>query len=183
MPDVSLVLFVGAGIAAAGGLGALWTLIRHRDRRGPGAASGTTVVASDTGVAPVMMLFDPEIGLRGKPDYVLQELHGDKPLLVALELKPNRRSNRVYESDAVQIAAYTLMLRAEYGEQAATFGYMQYPTGTVRVELKPALQSRVAEIARAIRRGRRALVVHRSHDNAARCVSCAMRSHCDERLA
>ena len=183
MPDVSLVLFVAAGIAAAGGLGALWALTRYRDRGGFRAAAATTVVASDTGAAPVMMLRDPGIGLRGRPDYVLRELHGDSQLLVALELKPNRRSNRVYESDAVQIAAYTLMLRAEYGDRAATFGYMRYPSGTVRVELKPALQSRVAEIARGIRRDRRALVVHRSHDNAARCVSCAMRSSCDERLA
>ena len=183
MPDVSLVLFVAAGIAAAGGLGALWTLIRYRYRRGPGAASGTTVVGSDTGVASVMMLRDPEIGLRGKPDYILRELHVDRQLLVALELKPNRRSTRVYESDAVQIAAYTLMLRAEYGDEAATFGYMRYPSGIVRVELNPTLEARVAEIARAIRRDRRAPAVHRNHDNAARCISCAMRSSCNERLA
>ena len=183
MREVSLVLFIAAGIAGAAGLAALWALTRHRDRGGSRAASSTTVVASDTGVAPVMMLRDPEIGLRGKPDYVLRELHGDRQLLVALELKPSRRNNRVYESDAVQIAAYTLMLRAEYGNQAATFGYMRYPSGTVRVELKPALEARVAEIARAIRRDRRAAVVHRSHHNAARCVNCAMRSSCDERLA
>ena len=183
MRDASLVLFIAAGIAASAGLAALWALTRHRDRGGSRASPATTVVASDTRVAPVMMLRDPEIGLRGRPDYVLRELHGDRQLLVALELKPNRRSNRVYESDAVQVAAYTLMLRAKYGDDAATFGYMRYPSGTVRVELRPALQSRVAEIAGAIRRDRRALVVHRSHDNAARCISCAMRSNCDERLA
>jgi CRISPR/Cas system-associated exonuclease Cas4 (RecB family) len=89
----------------------------------------------------------------------------------------------VLESDAVQVAAYTLLLRATYGEAAASFGYLRDQSGTVRIDLTPALQRRVEEIAHAIRRDRRALVVHRSHAFAARCAGCAVPAHCDERLA
>jgi hypothetical protein len=33
-----------------------------------------------------------------------------------------------------------------------------------------------------VRRGRRASVVHRSHSVRARCASCPVRHHCNERL-
>lgn len=83
----------------------------------------------------------------------------------------------------MQVAAYAILLQAIYGEVAAPFGYVRYQYGTVRVDLTPELRRRVEEIVRAIRRDRRALVVHRSHGIAARCAGCAVRGHCDERLA
>jgi len=141
-------------------------------------------VASDTGAGPpAVTLRDARLGLRGKPDYVLQEEHRGRVLLVALELKPTRRSGRVSESDAVQVAAYVLLVQATYGASAAPFGYVRYQSGTVRIDLTPELRHRVEEIVRSIRRDRGARVVHRSHGIAARCAGCAVRAHCDERLA
>jgi CRISPR/Cas system-associated exonuclease Cas4 (RecB family) len=89
----------------------------------------------------------------------------------------------VLESDAVQVATYTLLLQATYGEAAASFGYLRDQSGTVRIDLTPKRRRRVEEIVHAIRRDRRALVVHRSHAVAARCTACAIRAHCRERLA
>lgn len=184
MPPEPYVLLLALA-ATACGLAGIAVLHWHcRQRRGRRAAQHAVVVASDTGAGPpAVVLRDARLGLRGRPDYVLRAMEGDRPLLVALELKPTRRSTRVLESDAVQVAAYTLLLQAAYGATAASFGYLRYQSGTVRVEVTAKLRRRVEAIVRAIQRDRGALVVHRSHGIAARCAGCAMRGHCDERLA
>jgi CRISPR/Cas system-associated exonuclease Cas4 (RecB family) len=183
--DVSAVLFVLgilAGVAGAVGLAILW---RYQRRTGFRLtwSRGAAIVASDTGVVPALALREPALGLRGRPDYVLAEGGGKDGRLVPFELKPTRRSRRLYESDAVQIGVYLLALRATYGERAARFGYVRYATGTFRVDLTEELERRVREIAAAIRAGRRAAVVRRSHAVAARCARCAVRDYCDEALA
>lgn len=182
MPSLSTLLILAAGAAVVGSVGLL-IVWRYRRSTGTRRAHGTRIVASDTGVVPAMVLRDPSLGLRGKPDYVLEEDVDDRRALVPLELKPTRRGRRVYEGDAVQVGAYTLLLRAVYGGRAARFGYVRYSTGTFRVELTPELERRVRGIVAAIRGGREAAVIHRSHNIPGRCVHCAMRPHCDEALA
>lgn len=176
---VAILLLTLAGIAAIGGCIGLALL--HR-RHSLSAAGGVEIVASDTGAVAPMILRDPSLGLSGKPDYVLRETHGGGERLVALELKPARRSNRVYESDAVQVSTYAMLLRASYGDQAAAFGYLRYATGTFEIRLTPARERQVTGIVAAIRRARVAAIVNRSHDIPARCAGCAMRPHCNERL-
>ena len=83
----------------------------------------------------------------------------------------------------VQIGAYLLALRATHGERAARFGYVRYATDTFRVELSEALETRVRDIVAAVRAGRGAAVVHRSHAIPARCANCPVRERCDEALA
>ena len=116
------------------------------------------IVASDTGVISAVVLRDPILRLRGKPDYVLVEDSGGRHELVPLELKPTRRARRVYESDAVQVGAYLLLLRATYGDRAAPFGYVRYVTGTFRIDLTLDLESRIGATVAAVRRGRRTAV-------------------------
>lgn len=182
-PGRALFAFTAAACSIAGIVGIV--LLRWRRAQWPAhrAVERAVVVASDTGGGPAaVMLRDARFGLRGKPDYVLRTVERGRAQLVALELKPTRKSGRVLESDAVQVAAYTLLLKATYGEAAASFGYLRYQSRTVRVELTPELRGRLEEIVQAIRRDRHAALVHRSHRIAARCAACAMRARCTERL-
>lgn len=184
MTSLSITLLVLAGVVA--GLGGVGLLILWRHRRATGfvtaRGAGITIVASDTGVVPAIVLRDPSMGLRGKPDYVLEQNIDGRRVLAALELKPTRRARRVYESDAVQVGAYMLLLRAVYGDRAARFGYVRYSTGAFRIELTSELERRVRGIVSAVRGAKQAAVVHRSHAVPARCRNCAMRTHCDESL-
>jgi hypothetical protein len=184
VPSLRLALLVAALIAVAGAVALLVIVNWYRRRTGLGPELGApaTVVASDTGAAPPARLREPTLGLRGRPDYLLEQKVDERTLLVPLELKPTRRSARVYESDAVQLGAYLLALRAMVHERAAPFGYVRYATGTFRVPLTDALERRVRAIVAAIRTGRTAAVVHRDHDVPARCVNCPVREHCDEAL-
>lgn len=178
-----LALALAAAAVGVVCLAALWLL-----RRSAGLPSSSgrlpEVVASDTGAAASVLLRDSELGLRGRPDYVIEERAADGATLLApVEVKPSRRSIRLYESDELQLVAYLLALRAEHGAGAAGHGYVRYAAQTFRVELTPALEARVREIVAAVRAGRSAAVVHRSHDLPQRCANCPVRDRCDERLA
>ena len=144
---------------------------------------GSGIAASDTGAAPAILLRDPSLGLRGKPDYLLRSRIDGHERLVPVEVKPTRRSRRLYDSDRVQLGAYLLALRSTAGEEAAAFGVVRYATESFHVELTAALEADVRSIVLAIRAGRALSRVHRSHDSVARCRSCAVRHACDESLA
>lgn len=177
--------YVIVGLAAAALLGALAVYLAlrwHRERTGFAAGGTGRVVASDTGVEPSILLRDPQLGLRGRPDYLLEFEVAGHPLYVPLELKPGRRSRRVYESDALQVATYLIALRATAKDAAATFGYLRYATGTFKVGLTSELERRVSAIVQAIRAGRSAATVNRSHSIVQRCVSCSVREHCNQAL-
>ena len=144
---------------------------------------GPLVVASDTGTVPPMLVRDPSLGIRGTPDYVLEvDLKGRRQL-APVEVKPKRRSPRLYESDRLQIGAYLLGLRAVAGDRASPIGYVRYETAHFEVTLTSELEQRIAATVAAIRRGRSGGVVHRSHNSPARCRGCAVRALCDESLA
>ncbi len=180
----AVLLILASAVAAASALGLLALWWYRRAKRVPSEGRDwATIVASDTGVVPTVVLSDPITGLRGKPDYVLEVYNDGRRSLVPLELKPTRRAQRLYESDAVQVGAYLLLLRATYGDRAGPFGYVRYSTGTFRIDLTPELEFRIRAIVAAVRAGRRKGVVHRSHSVPARCANCPMRAHCDEALA
>jgi CRISPR/Cas system-associated exonuclease Cas4 (RecB family) len=178
--------YVVVGLAAGALLGALaiYVALRwYRERTGFAAGGTGRVVASDTGVEASILLRDPQLGLRGRPDYLLEFEVAGHPLYVPLELKPGRRSRRIYESDALQVAAYLMALRATAKDAAATFGYLRYGTGTFKVGLTRELEERVRAIVDAIRAGRSAATVNRSHSIVQRCVNCSVREHCNQALS
>jgi hypothetical protein len=177
---IDLALAIGA--VASSGAALLWWYRRRSAFRARWPSGANRVVASDTGVAPAHTLRDCSNGLCGRPDDLLAQGYGEAPFIIPLELKPQRRSRRLYESDAVQLGVYLLATRATYGARAAPFGFVQYAGAEFRVELTQSLESRVLEIAAAVRAGREATVVHRSHHIPARCAGCPVRRHCDESL-
>src|SRR5438093_2295685 len=138
--------------------------------------------SQNTSTGSPLLLRDPQLGLRGRPDYLLEFEVAGHPLYVPLELKPGRRSRRIYESDALQVAAYLIALRATAKDDAATFGYLRYATGTFKVGLSSELERRVSAIVQAIRAGRSAATVNRSHSIVQRCVNCSVREHCNQAL-
>ena len=184
MPTLGAVS-TAAAVAGLLCLVALWWL-RRSTGLPPSLGRVPEVVASDTGAAASVLLRDPVLGLRGRPDYVIEErtaaAGGDDVRLVPVEVKPSRRSGRLYENDALQLAAYLVAARATYGARAADHGYVRYASGTFRVVLSAELEARVRAVVATVRAGRTAPVVHRSHDVAARCRNCPVRERCDERL-
>ena len=184
MPPGTLLIVLALAAAALGAIG-LTVLSWYRRRTGfrtTWSTAGMRVLAADTGAAGSLLLRDPELGLRGRPDYLLEESSAGWRRVVPLELKPRRRSHRLYESDEAQLGAYLILSRAAFGERAAPFGYVRYAEVDFRVELTGMLEWRIREVVAAIRASRAAAVVHRSHSVPARCAGCAVRRQCAEAL-
>ena len=181
MPSVRVVLVVFAVLAGLLALALLVFGTRARRRTGfmtarPGDG---LIVASDTGLLSPMVLRDRALGIRGKPDYILEDR--DHRLL-PVEVKPTRGSTRLYDSDRVQVGAYLIALRSTVGNRAAPFGYVRYASRSFRVALTSELENEVRRIVAAIRAGRRLVQIGRDHNSAAKCKACAVRTHCDESL-
>ena len=181
------VLRIGLALAALTALTAALILqllaIRLRRRTGYTADnSASAIVASDTGLLAPLMLRDPMLGIRGKPDYLVRIMLAGRRRLVPIEVKPTRRSRRLYESDRIQLGAYLVALRSTMGPSAAAFGVVQYADTSFHVDLTPALEADLRRIVLAMRAGRSSAEMPRNHDSAARCRSCAVRLSCDQAL-
>jgi CRISPR/Cas system-associated exonuclease Cas4 (RecB family) len=161
-----------------------FVLARLRRRTGFAftATGRSAVIASDVGTERSIILRDPIHGIRGKPDYLIESEVGGRRVLVPLEVKPTRRSRTLYDSDRVQIGAYLMALRGTFPDRASDVGYVRYADHTFVVRLTPELAQEVERIAAAVRRGRRAVVLRRSHNISGRCRACPMRYECADAL-
>lgn len=177
-----VLLLAGASALAAFAIPVAIALLRRRTGFAFTAQTRSVVIASDVGTQRSILLRDPPLGIRGRPDYLFRTDVGDREVLVPLEVKPTRHSDRLYDSDRVQIGAYLLALRGTFPDRASDVGYVRYADRTFQVQLTPALEREVGQIAAAVREGRRAAVLHRSHNIGARCRACPMRQRCDEAL-
>ncbi len=122
------ILIIGAAVLLVLGFG----LARWAGRGEAAAGLGRVrVVYSDTGGWQEVAepLFSERYGLTGRPDYVVRNREG----LVAVEVKPLRRSAEPYESDLMQLAAYCLLLEEDWQEQPS-YGLLRYADKTFRIE-------------------------------------------------
>jgi CRISPR/Cas system-associated exonuclease Cas4 (RecB family) len=155
---------------------AAWLLSRTT-----GVRSDVTVIATDAGYLPAETLEDPALRIRGRPDYLVRDRATGT--VYPIEVKPTRDATELYESDALQLAAYMLLTEKRYGAEFAGYGVVRYRSSEFRVPLTAELRRRCGVVAEAIRTARRATVIHRSHKARAKCWACGVRSVCDESLA
>ena len=182
LPRLLIVLLAVAAVVAAVAIPIVLARLRRRTGFAFAANAGSVVISSDVGAQRSLLLRDPILGICGKPDYLLETDVAGRRLLVPLEVKPTRRSRRLYDSDRVQIGAYLLALRGTFPGRASDVGYVRYAEQTFSVRLTPELEREVARIAAEVRHGRNAPVLHRSHNISARCRACPVRRECDEAL-
>lgn len=186
MTDVKITLAIISSAAILLAI-AVPLLVRHLSRQtgftGLSNDKRHAVIASDVGAVPPVMVRDPLLGVRGVPDYVVTVDVDGRRGIAPVELKPRRAYERLLESDRLQLGAYLLGLRASLGDAASPVGFVHYRSTRFAVRLTPALEEKIQRIVTAIRRGRSASTLHRSHQSAARCRGCAVRALCDESLA
>lgn len=138
------------------------------------------IVYDDSGFqkVPEKPLYDPELRLAGKPDFLLKK----DGVLIPVEVKSIRIHNSVYENHLFQLLAYCRLTEKTYGERPP-FGILRYRNKAIKIsytiEKEAALSSVVAAMHSDIRHG-----VHgRSHQHPSRCLNCGYRGRCPEKLS
>jgi len=153
--------------------------ISGHQRRAAGLPGGRVVYVDTRAWGTVEKpLFDLQLGLTGKPDYLVEQ----NGKLIPVEVKTGRTPEAPYDSHIFQVAVYCLLVQKTYGKRPP-HGIIHYPNRDFAVDYTPELESSLLDLLAAIRRDERRTYVKRSHDDEQRCRQCGFRKVCDERLA
>jgi len=154
-----------------------WQSTRQRRQAG---LPGGRVIYTDTRAwgAVEKPLFSHELGLTGKPDYLVEQ----NGKLIPVEVKTGRVPDAPYDSHIFQLAAYCLLVEKTYGKRPP-YGIIHYPNRNFAVDYTRQLESALLDQLAEMRRDENRTHVPRSHEDAARCRRCGFRKVCDQSLA
>lgn len=124
-------------------------------------------------------LYAAELGLVGKPDYLVQAPDGT---IVPVELKSGLSPPAPYFSHQMQLAAYCLLVEENYGIRP-NFGIIQYSNQAFEVDYTPELEAELLDILSEMQEDLFEDDVDRSHEQPSLCRACSVREHCELRLA
>ena len=149
-----------------------------RQRRAAGLPGGR-IIYTDTRAWGVVEkpLFDNELGLTGKPDYLVEQ----NGKLIPVEVKTGRAPDAPYDSHIFQLAAYCLLVEKAYGKRPP-YGIIHYPNRNFAVDYTARLESALLDQLAEMRRDENRTNVPRSHEDAARCRRCGFKKVCDQSL-
>ncbi|MBN2044657.1 MAG: CRISPR-associated protein Cas4 [Anaerolineales bacterium] len=153
-------------------------LISGRARRDSGLPGGEVIYEDMSGWEKTEKpLYDPITQLTGRPDYLVRRGN----LVLPVEVKSGRTPESPYDSHIFQLAAYCLLVEREYGERP-NHGIIRYERRTFSVPYTDELEEALIDLLTEIRQDDRRKIVHRSHQDVARCRGCGYAYICDEGL-
>lgn len=157
-------------------LALLW--LARKQQQATGLPEGKVISADTRGWLPVAQpLYDPELGLTGQPDYLIQQ--GKQ--VIPVEVKSTRALQRPYNTHIYQLAAYCLLIEHAYNARPR-YGILHYPDRTYRVDFTRELENAILTLLGHMHAHERQEAPPRSHDSPARCRACGFRFICDQRL-
>jgi CRISPR-associated exonuclease Cas4 len=154
-----------------------------RQRKAAGLPGGRIIYTDTTDWGAVEKpLYAPEIGLTGKPDYLVK--HGST--IIPVEVKTSRPGQAPFDSHIYQLAAYCILVEHCFGRRPP-YGILHYANGehssrTYAIDFTPALEAAVLETITEIQSISLRKGVDRSHDLPARCARCGFHHACDQHL-
>jgi CRISPR-associated exonuclease Cas4 len=123
-------------------------------------------------------LVSQEIGLAGKPDYLL-DMNGS---IVPVLTRNNPAPEIPHEAHIMQVVAYCLLI-AEETRRRPRYGVIRYGDGrTFEVDFDEESVERLSRIMEDIDSSRHRTAVPISHHDRRRCYACCHRHRCDQSL-
>ena len=122
-------------------------------------------------------LFARNLGLTGKPDYIIER----RGALIPVEVKPARQSAVPYESDLMQLAAYCVLIE-ETEDTPPPYGLLRYANYTFRLDYTADVRNHVIELIDEMRAALDDSDRERSHDDSRRCAGCGFFTICEDAL-
>jgi CRISPR-associated exonuclease Cas4 len=170
MLSAALFLFIAALIL-------LW--LSSRQRRQAGLPGGRIIYTDTRAWGEVEKpLYDAQLGLTGKPDYLVEQ-NGQ---IIPVEVKSGRAPDAPYDSHIFQVAAYCLLVQRGMGKRPP-YGIIHYNDRDFAVDYTPELENNLLDALAEMRRDEARTSVARSHESPARCSRCGYRDLCDQKLS
>jgi len=152
--------------------------ISSRQRRHAGLPGGRVIYTDTRSWGAVEKpLYDANLGLTGKPDYLVRQ----KEAILPVEVKTSRSPEAAYDSHIFQLAAYCLLVEKTYRKRPP-YGIIHYPARDFAVDYTPDLENTLLDVLANIRRDEHRSQVKRSHEDGHRCQHCGYRTVCDQKL-
>jgi len=123
-------------------------------------------------------LFDGDLGITGKPDYLVEQ----NGKVIPVEVKTGRTPTAPYDSHIFQVAAYCYLVHKTTGKRPP-YGIIHYTGRDFAVDYTSELESALLDLVADMRISERRAEVARSHEDEQRCRRCGFRDGCDQRLA
>jgi CRISPR-associated exonuclease Cas4 len=167
--------YIGLALLA---LALILFFISGMQRRASGLPGGR-VIYTDTRAwgAVEKPLFDADLGLAGKPDYLVEQ----NGRVIPVEVKTGRAPESPYDSHIFQVAAYCLLVHRSTGKRPP-YGILHYPGRDFAVDYTSELENALLDLIADMRMDERRSEVRRSHEDENRCRHCGFQHVCDQRL-
>ncbi len=159
-------------------LAALLFWFSNRQRRNLGLPQGRLLYEDMDATGKLRRaLYDAELDLAGKPDYLIRQNNE----LIPVEIKSGRSPRKPYDSHIYQLAAYCHLVAVNFG-QRPSHGLIRYPERTFKINFTNELEQGLRSIIAEMRALSDSLLPQRSHKQAARCRACGFLEICDQSL-
>ncbi|NOR89738.1 MAG: Dna2/Cas4 domain-containing protein [Anaerolineales bacterium] len=159
-------------------LGMLLILFSRRRLKVLGIPAGRLISLDTSRLIPVTQpLYDPDLGLTGRPDYLVQRGRCRIPV----EVKSGQAPQSPHRSHVLQLAAYCHLVEMTTGKRPA-YGILKYADSAYKLQYTHALQQDLLQILGTLRKAQDSSP-GRSHNSPARCRACGYLSSCDQSLA
>jgi CRISPR-associated exonuclease Cas4 len=122
-------------------------------------------------------MYDSELGLTGKPDYLVKKNNQ----VIPVEVKSMWAPQTPYDSHRLQLGAYCILVDRSMNVRPP-YGLLRYRNRTFRINFTDDFETEVIDILEDIRSHKDMEEVCRSHDHPNRCARCGYRNRCDQRL-
>lgn len=122
-------------------------------------------------------LFDADLMLTGKPDYLVNQ----NGALIPVEVKSSFGPVEPYASHVFQLLSYCLLVESSTG-QRPPYGILKYRNRTFAIDYTEAQEQALVELIEDMRLDERGGECERSHQETGRCGRCGFRSICDQKL-
>jgi CRISPR-associated exonuclease Cas4 len=159
-------------------LGLLFLWLGRRQAARLGLPAGRVVYVDVAGFArPDRPLYDRDLDLLGRPDYLVETPKG----VVPVEVKSGPAPSSPYDSHILQLAAYCRLVEVNRGKRPP-YGILKYADRAFAVDYTPGLENALLDVIAEMRRGEGS-APDRSHEMPQRCRGCGFRETCDQSLA
>jgi CRISPR-associated exonuclease Cas4 len=159
-------------------LGVILLWLARARQKASGLPGGRIIYTDTQRWRPVEKpLYDPDLGLTGRPDYIIET--GDR--IVPVEVKSSSAPEAPYDSHIFQLAAYCRLVQVTYGKPPP-YGLLHYSNRTFAIDYTAELESALLNLLDEMR-AQDHLEVDRSHSSASRCLGCGYRAVCEQKLA